>query len=670
MQHNSEKQYGFHSLTEDAVIYSQSSFGPLDFAVLSPCGRPDARLPIAASRAGALGVLDLQLPCDRRAALDALRDLAERGRGRFGVQVADDEELLGLALEAAARPPDVVLLGGPRGRDIARHVALARAHGVRTFLIATSLEEALAGEAAGVDGVVAKGHEAAGWVGEESTFVLLQRLCAALHVPVWVQGGVGRHTAAACVVAGAEGAVLDAQVLLARETPLDEVVQSRLAGFDGSETTCLGADLGAPFRAYVRPDLLAATALAAVERTLLASSREGAPAGAEWRAAVEESVGWHSLDDAVLAVGQDACFAADLSRHGTVAGILDALADAAIAQCAAAASANPLAEGAPLAASHGTRYPLVQGPMTRVSDRAGFAAAVAEAGALPFLALALMRGDEVDALLTEATARLGDRPWGVGILGFVPPELREEQLACIRAHRPPFALIAGGRPAQARELEEQGIDTYLHVPSPGLLSLYLREGARRFVFEGRECGGHVGSADELRPVGHDGPHAARRDRPPEPRRVPRAAGRRHPRRPLGGDGGDVRCAARRGRRARRRARRHGVPVHRGGGRVRRDHARVPGRGGRVRPDGVPRERPGPRHPLPAVALRRRVRRREAPPAARPGTRPRTSARRSRCSTSGACGSRARAWTAARSTTRMRRSWSRSAPRTSGARACT
>src|SRR4029453_11693947 len=37
-----------------------------------------------------------------------------------------------------------------------------------------------------------------------------------------------------------------------------------------------------------------------------------------------------------------------------------------------------------------------------------------------------------------------------------------------------------------------GIPTYLHVPSPGLLKLFVDNGARRFVFEGRECGGHVG----------------------------------------------------------------------------------------------------------------------------------------------------------------------------------
>src|SRR5690606_14026159 len=82
--------------------------------------------------------------------------------------------------------------------------------------------------------------------------------------------------------------------------------------------------------------------------------------------------------------------------------------------------------------------------------------------------------------------------WGVGILGFVPHALRQEQLAVIRAVRPAYALIAGGRPDQAAALEQEGIPTYLHVPSPGLLQMFLADGAHRFIFEGRECGGHVG----------------------------------------------------------------------------------------------------------------------------------------------------------------------------------
>jgi hypothetical protein len=115
--------------------------------------------------------------------------------------------------------------------------------------------------------------------------------------------------------------------------------------------------------------------------------------------------------------------------------------------------------------------------MTRVSDTADFALSVASGGGLPVLALALLRGPQVAALLEETKRRLGLLPWGVGILGFVPRELREEQLAEVRRHPPPYALIAGGRPDQAAELERDNIHTYLHVPSPGLLKMFLDSGS-------------------------------------------------------------------------------------------------------------------------------------------------------------------------------------------------
>src|SRR5262249_38702189 len=47
------------------------------------------------------------------------------------------------------------------------------------------------------------------------------------------------------------------------------------------------------------------------------------------------------------------------------------------------------------------------------------------------------------------------------------------------------------------ELEREGITTYLHAPSPGLLRQFWNDGARRFVLEGRECGGHVGPRSSL-----------------------------------------------------------------------------------------------------------------------------------------------------------------------------
>src|SRR5262249_44155624 len=149
-------------------------------------------------------------------------------------------------------------------------------------------------------------------------------------------------------------------------------------------------------------------------------------------------------------------------RFVSVGGILQALVERTEQQLAAVGRLRPLAEGSPLAVRHGTRFPIVQGPMTRVSDTPAFAHAVAEGGGLPFLALALLRRAETEKLLAETAQRLGNRPWGVGILGFVPPEIQREQVEAISRYKPPFALIAGGRPDQAQRLEKEGVPTYLH----------------------------------------------------------------------------------------------------------------------------------------------------------------------------------------------------------------
>ncbi|RSN25710.1 polyketide synthase [Amycolatopsis sp. WAC 04169] len=158
----------------------------------------------------------------------------------------------------------------------------------------------------------------------------------------------------------------------------------------------------------------------------------------------------------------------------------------------AAPSAIPSDQGVRLCRTLGTRLPVVQGPMTRVSDQPGFAAAVAANDGFPFVAVATANGAKTTELLGRTAEALGDRPWGAGILGFVPEALRAEQLAAIRAARPRCVLIAGGKPAQAKALEAEGIATFLHVPSPILLRQFLDAGIRRFVFEGAECGGHIG----------------------------------------------------------------------------------------------------------------------------------------------------------------------------------
>ena len=439
-------------------------------------------------------MLDLEFGSRTRAS-QSLTRLARFAGDKFGVQLRTNAADLFDLLNQCK--PACVILAGADHPTLATRVHDLKTAGAEVLREATSVAEAAKAVEFGVTGIVLKGHEAGGRVGADTSFVLLQKWRQfadrnGITIPFWVRGGIGANTATACVAGGARGVVLDSQVLLTRETPLTDGARKRIAGLDGSETLVLGSRLGEAYRIYARPDCVGAQELAKEDERLQHAAIPPEEKLTAWREAVCARV---ASDPAtgVWLVGQDIVNAAPLAAKGiTVAGVVQAICDRVAKQLEAAKKLKHLSPDSPLAKSHGTKYPILQGPMTRVSDTAAFADSVAAGGALPFLALALLRKAETEKLLAETKAKLGKKPWGVGILGFVPNEIRSEQLEAIRTHKPPFAIIAGGRPDQARELEAQGIPTYLHVPSPGLLKMFLKDGSRRFIFEGQECGGHIG----------------------------------------------------------------------------------------------------------------------------------------------------------------------------------
>ncbi len=465
-----------------------------NFQIATLCsGNYPPSVALATQRAGGLAFLDLEYASEQVPVIDAVRAFSATSAGSFGVKLCADAPAFieGIASELAPQV-STVLLTAAEPANLASAVLRLRERGIRVLLEVTSVAQADAGESLQVDGLIAKGHEAGGRVGDETTFILLQRLYSRTRIPVWAHGGIGLHTAAACAAAGAAGVILDLQLALARESALPEDVKTRIAAMDGSETILVGDNVGELYRVYFRPGSQVVADLQQAELRIAASSESLQDRLASWRAYVQSRAGWRVGHDALM-LGQDAAFAANLAeRFRTVGGILQAIREAVASHCRSAVRLQSLSEQSPLAAANGTRYPILQGPMTRVSDVPEFAKHVAAGGGLPFLALALMRGPEVRAMLQDARSRMGSLPWGVGILGFVPQELRQEQMAVIREFAPPFALIAGGRPDQARELEQIGTRSYLHVPSPGLLKMFVQQGARRFIFEGRECGGHVG----------------------------------------------------------------------------------------------------------------------------------------------------------------------------------
>nr|WP_042188477.1 type I polyketide synthase [Kibdelosporangium sp. MJ126-NF4]CEL18267.1 modular polyketide synthase [Kibdelosporangium sp. MJ126-NF4]CTQ97753.1 modular polyketide synthase [Kibdelosporangium sp. MJ126-NF4] len=401
---------------------------------VSPLAEPNAALVVAVERAGGLGVLDLGR--DRVAAMAELELVRRRLGTPFGVRLGPD---CPIRPDELPDEVDVVLTRQPF------------AGGDRSVLVeVTSLAEAHAAVERGADGLIARGCESGGRVGELTTFVLLQRLVTEFDVPIWAAGGIGPITAAAAVAGGARGVVLDSQFALVSEVRdcLDAELAAAVERTDGADTTIVDG------------------------RRVLTLPGAGYP----------------------VEIGQDGALASDLWRsYRTAGGVVQAIGKTVRANLESAARNPALRPGGIFCErAAGLRYPLAQGPMTRVSDQPAFAEAVAAAGGLPFLALSLMNGEQTRSLLTRTAALLGDRPWGIGILGFADPELRQAQLAEVLAVKPRYAIVAGGNPAQAKALDDAGIEAFLHVPSPALLRNFLDDGARRFVFEGWECGGHTG----------------------------------------------------------------------------------------------------------------------------------------------------------------------------------
>ena len=460
-----------------------------DFRIFisTPAGHDDPSLAIAASRAEGIGIFNAEAHTDPKPVIQALERLAEFARNSFGLKPGHNsqDELLEIALDYYSKGLHWVIFDAESAQRQTRWIQAYRGAGGQVLIEVCRWEDGNRLAVLEIDGWIVKGHEAGGPVGEETTFILLQKALAATDLPVYAHGGVGMHTGAACFAAGAAGVVLDNQLLLLRESALKDTLQPIAKNLVGNETVALGdPGEGLYFRILERPGFLAAKNLRARSAQL------------SFDALREEAVsacGWQDAQSQLMPLGQDVAFAAPwAARYATVAGVIAAMRKSLLSHLKQASELRALSADSPLALSHGTGYPIVQGPMTRVSDTAGFAEAIAEQGGLPMLALALMKGTAVRKLLSETTDRLHGKSWGVGILGFAPADLLNEQIAISREFKPAFALIAGGRPEQALALEESGVPSYLHVPSPRLLSMFLEHGARRFVFEGRECGGHIG----------------------------------------------------------------------------------------------------------------------------------------------------------------------------------
>lgn len=334
-----------------------------------------------------------------------------------------------------------------------------------------SVEEALEADELGLKGLIIKGNEAGGRIGKLASFIFMQQVSGKLNTPYWVQGGMGPFSALAAVYSGASGVVYDSQLAMMSKWQRHPVVSPVLKTLNGSETdTCHG------YR-FLKHGLFTSLHDYSSREQMLTEITKA-----------QKPVIMAGMDIALASVFADVYRDAQTLIHVTqvaLDGRLDQL------------STNTFTKENAFAESLGIQYPIIQGPMTRVSDEPAFAAAVAENGALPSIACAVLRPDKLDSVLAKTTQELDGKPWAAGLLAFMPPELLKPQIDVVLKHKPTAVVLAGGRSEQCKQFVDNNITPIVHCPTANLFKQFLKDGVEYFIFEGRECGGHIGPVSSM-----------------------------------------------------------------------------------------------------------------------------------------------------------------------------
>ena len=153
------------------------------------------------------------------------------------------EERLAIAIEEGVQVLSFGL-GAP-----AKVVARAKAAGMKVISLVGSRRAALEAEAAGVDAIVAQGHEAGGHTGRTSTMVLVPQIVDSVRLPVIAAGGIadGRGLAAALML-GAAGVLLGTRLLATSEARTAETHKHRVVEMQDDETEVSRCYTGKPSR--------------------------------------------------------------------------------------------------------------------------------------------------------------------------------------------------------------------------------------------------------------------------------------------------------------------------------------------------------------------------------------------------------------------------------------
>lgn len=325
---------------------------------------------------------------------------------------------------------------------------------------------------------ILEGYESGGLCGRDSQYILLQKALGCLQdCRLIAAGPVGLLSFSALKSQGIRSIILDEQILLLQDSYLPQRTKLALSRVNGRQSIVIRSaeDDTVEVRCIIKPG----------------KESSGHFFGSRVETSrLKEIATWSS--EGTFPVGEGIDLAKDYSSEClTIGRVISSYRTITQNRHSSQLQANSIAE------QFGVEYPVIQGPMSRVSDNAEFASSVAKGGALPTIAAAMLTDQALEEILIKTAELIPGMPWGVGLLGFIDYTHLQSQIAVLKRSRASFCILAGGTPAQAKEIATNGLRVFIHAPTPELLELFIKEGWRDFILEGRECGGHIGPLSSL-----------------------------------------------------------------------------------------------------------------------------------------------------------------------------
>ena len=346
--------------------------------------------------------------------------------------------------------------------------------------------------------VIVRGFEAGGRNSRFTSFILMQWYLENTALPVVVHGGVGFNNAAGLFAAGCAAVVLDSQLYLMDESPLSDNFRRLMNTVEEGDSTVVGDTMQTSFRFFSKLGTRVTKELKD-EEAQLEIKADGSKLLYERIAKSYVRINENTVNamQSLFFLGQDGIYAKAFAARSKNLSEVIRLFFVHIGECLSLVDQfDPMNKGTKLAAEHGTEYPIIQGPMANISDNADFAAKVLEGGCLPFFAMGNLPANLFEKIVVGGNEKV--KNFGCGLIGL--PALNKSypvHIELLKKYKVPYALIAAGYPAQANELEAGGVKCYLHCPSSSMLENAIAAGVKRYIFEGMEAGGHIGTLTSL-----------------------------------------------------------------------------------------------------------------------------------------------------------------------------